>query len=80
MPIIKRTLEGRYPPCLRALYISIQANTPIAAAMIIPVTGQNNAGTNKDSTKTVKIIPVIILCLNLGLTFLLGQAAEASVT
>ena len=40
--------------------------------IITAVKGQNSAGTIKDSTKTVKIIPVIILCLNLFLAFLLG--------
>ena len=71
MPIIRRSLEGWYPPCLRALYISTQAKTPIATAIATPVIGKNNAGTKSDSTITVKIMPVITLCLNLSLTVFL---------
>lgn len=71
IPIIRSSLEGWYPPCLRALYISIQAKTPIATAIATPVIGKNNAGTKSDSTITVKIMPVITLCLNLSLTVFL---------
>ena len=72
MPMISKDLEGLYPPCLIALYNSTHAKTHMITDIITAVKGQNSAGTIKDSTKTVKIIPVIILCLNLFLAFLLG--------
>ena len=44
------------------------------------VIGKKYAGTKSDSTKTVNIKPVIILCLNLCITVFLGQTAETSVS
>ena len=67
----RRDLEGLYPPCFKALYISMEAKAPIMLAIMTIAYGKNSAGTNNNSTNTVNIMPVIILCLNLSLTVFL---------
>ena len=55
-----------------ALYISTHENTQMITDITTAVIGQYSAGKKNDSTRMVKIMPVIILCFKSSLTFFLG--------